>query len=72
MPSGRLAFSTRSVDLMVAGMRTPLALCVDGCRHSTKRGKKLEQVRVQGAPVAFLIFMVMFIYILVRWSSVSV
>ena len=30
MPSGRLAFATRRVDLMAAGMRAPLALCADG------------------------------------------
>ena len=30
MPSGRLAFATRGVDLMAAGMRAPLALCADG------------------------------------------
>jgi hypothetical protein len=30
MPSGRLVFATRRVDLMAAGMRAPLALCADG------------------------------------------
>ena len=30
MPSGRLAFATRRVDLMAASMRAPLALCTDG------------------------------------------
>ena len=30
MPSGRLAFATRHVDLMAASMRAPLALCMDG------------------------------------------
>ena len=30
IPSGRLAFATRHVDLMAAGMRAPLALCADG------------------------------------------
>ena len=30
MPSGRLAFATRRVDLMAAGM----ALCADGHDHS--------------------------------------
>ena len=56
MPSGRLAFATRRVDLMAASMRAPLALCTDGMTilHPTKRGKKVEQmvVRVQGAPEA--------------------
>ena len=30
MPSGRLAFATRRVDLMAAGMRATLALCAGG------------------------------------------
>ena len=37
MLSGRLAFATRHVDLMAAGMSAPLALCADGI--TTKRGK---------------------------------
>ena len=43
MPSGRLAFATRRVDLMAASMRAPLALCTDGMTilpPPTKRGKK--------------------------------
>ena len=41
MPSGRLAFATRHVNLM-ASMRAPLALCTDGMTilPPTKRGKK--------------------------------
>ena len=30
VPSGRLAFATRRVDLMAADMRATLALCVGG------------------------------------------
>ena len=30
MPSGRLAFATRGVNLMAAGMRATLALCAGG------------------------------------------
>ena len=30
MPSGRLAFATRRVDLMAASMRAPSALCTNG------------------------------------------
>ena len=50
MPSGRLAFATRHVDLMAVGMRAPLALCADGIPY--KAWEKLDQmvVRVQGAP----------------------
>ena len=49
MPSGRLAFATRRVDLMAAKYK-----CTFG---SYKRGKKLDQmvVRVQGAPVVVFI-----------------
>ena len=54
--SGRLAFATRLVDLMAAGMRITFALCVGGHKWltilpPTKRGKKLDQmvVRIQGA-----------------------
>ena len=53
MPSGRLAFATRRVDLMAASMRAPLALCADGMTilPPTKRGKNLTR-RIQGsAPV---------------------
>ena len=57
MPSGRLAFATRRVDLMAADMRATLALCVGGRPFSpppTSVGKKFDQmpvvVRVQGAP----------------------
>ena len=56
MPSGRLAFATRRVDLMAAGMRAPLALCADGMTilppPPHEAWEKLDQmvVRVQGAP----------------------
>ena len=55
MPSGRLAFATRRVDLMAASMRAPLALCTDGMTilpPPHKAWEKVDQmvVRVQGAP----------------------
>ena len=58
MPSGRLAFATRRVDLIAAGMRAPSTLCADGMTIPPpphKAWEKLDQmvVRVQGAPVAF-------------------
>ena len=56
VPSGQLAFATRHVDLMVAGMRATLALCqcADGWPFSPTKRRKLDQmvVRVQGAPDA--------------------
>ena len=44
MPSGRLAFATRRVDLMAADMRAPLALCADGMTIPTSVGKTSEQI----------------------------
>ena len=60
MPSGRLAFATRRVDLMAANMRAPFWLSVRMADHSPHQNswKKLDQmvvVRVQGAPRKFAI-----------------
>ena len=48
MPSGRLGFATRRVDLMAASERAPLAFCADGMTIllPTKRGEKLDRTVV--------------------------
>ena len=56
MPSGRLAFATRRVNLMAASMRAPLALCADGMTILPhKAWEKLDQmvvrVQLEGAPI---------------------